>query len=126
MPDEGNGHGKEEQNVIRFEFEKTPQFRNIHVDGVFGGLAPKGLINMAIFNERRPIPKATTHVLEDDHHLGEELVEARDVRSSVFRSVEANLIMDLSTAISIQRWLADKIAQHEKAIEEQEKRKVNE
>ena len=123
MPDEGNGHGKEERNVIRFEFEKTPQFRNIHVDGAFGGLAPKGLINMAIFNERQPIPKATAHVLKDDHHLGEELVDARDVRSSVFRSVEANLIMDLPTAISIQGWLADKIAQLEKAIEEQEKGK---
>ena len=102
---EEQGNGK--VRSVRFEYEKTPDFQNIHVDGIFGGVGPKQYINMAVFNERVPIPKTVTHEVTEGGLLGRELIEHREGRKSIFRSVEANLIIDLGTAKSMHAWLGD-------------------
>ena len=68
-PDSGNG----DANVIRFHFIKAEQFRNIHVDGAHGGVTPKGLIQVAIYNERVPIPREVVHTVSEDGHLGDDV-----------------------------------------------------
>jgi hypothetical protein len=98
---------------IRFHYVKSNFFRVIHVDGAFGGLSPRGLIEMAVFNERLPIPTLTVQPLKEDQTLGDELRDARVSRDGIFRELEANLVFDVETAKILVDWLQDKIKQLE-------------
>jgi len=94
-----------------FDFIKGAQYRPIHVDGAFGGLGPTSrYIHMAVYSERRAIPTQITHVVKDGT-LGEELKDRRQERKAFIREVEADLIIDLPTAISIRNWLDQRITE---------------
>jgi hypothetical protein len=96
---------------VSFEFIKGTYFRVIHVDGAWGGLTPKGMMSIAVYSERLPIPQKTVQSVLPDGSLGPELIEERVSRQSIIRELEADLIMDLSTAQILHAWLGDKIEQ---------------
>lgn len=115
-----------EDDTIEFHYLKSNAFRVLHVDGVYGGISPDGKINLSVYNQRRPIPKKITHELEGNI-LGDEITEKRESKQGVIRELEANLVMDATTAIALRDWLNEKIDQAEKAglidADEIEKRK---
>ena len=101
---------------IAFDYIKSNFFRVVSVDGAFGGLSPSGKeINMAIFSERRPIPKKTVHALNPDGVLGAENKERREGRTAIIREIEVDLVLDLETAIRVHEWLQRKIEEFAKA-----------
>lgn len=109
----------QEAGRIRFDYIKSNYFRVIHIDGVFGGNAPRaGLIHMAIWNERWPIPKQSTFEFNPNGQLGKEIEEERVTRDAIVREVECLLIMDITNAKVIRDWLNEKIANLEKRSEE--------
>lgn len=100
-----------ETDSLSFDFIKSNYFRVIHMDGAFGGLSPNGTqIHMAIWNERRALPKRVVHPLKDGT-LGMEDMAKRDVRPAHVREVEVDVVMDLETATHLRIWLDDKIRQ---------------
>jgi hypothetical protein len=100
-----------EAGRARFDFIKSNYFRVIHIEGVFGGSSPHGLINMAVFNERWPIPKQITHEFTEGKS-GKEIERAS--RDAIVREVEAQLVMNVQTAKTICKWLQGKIDDIEK------------
>lgn len=100
---------------INFEYIKSNSFRVVHVDGAWGGITPNFNIQMAVFSERPPIPKSITLEFADDE-LPKEIMEKRVGRNAVIREVEASLVMDLSTARAINKWLGDHVNELENAI----------
>jgi hypothetical protein len=95
---------------IEFDYIKSNFFRVISVDGAVGGLGPTGrTLHVAVFSERRPVPQRIVHALSSTGELGDELKEKRQSRTGIVREVEADLSMDLSTAIAIHGWLETKI-----------------
>jgi hypothetical protein len=99
-------------NELSFDFIKSNYFRVICVDGAFGGVSPTGRgIHMAVYSERRPLPRKTVHSLEEDGSLGDELRDKRETRTALVREVEADLVMDLLTATAVRDWLNEKIIQ---------------
>jgi hypothetical protein len=96
---------------IKFDYIKSNQFRVIHVDGAHGGVSPKGLIQMAFFSERAPIPKRETYSLEQGKLGPRTKVEQRD---AIVREVEVETLIDLQVAKVIVQWLGEKIEQAEK------------
>jgi len=100
-----------EAGRIRFDFIKSNYFRVIHVEGVFGGSSPRGLISMAVYNERWPIPKQIIKEFKNGRP-GEEIERAS--RDAIVREVEAQLVMDVPTAKVICKWLQEKISNIEK------------
>lgn len=99
------------QGELEFDFEKSNYFRVIHVDGFFGGVAPATqLLHVAVFNERQPIPKKVFHAVNDGV-LQPETMEKREIRSGLFREVEADLILTLETAMALRIWLDEKITE---------------
>jgi hypothetical protein len=116
-----NGNRQQETTVQRppelvsgdlsFEFIKGNFYRPIHVDGAFGGLSPTSrYIHMAVYSERQSIPTQLTHAVERGR-LGQERTELRQGRAGLIREVEANLIIDLQTAISMRDWLDQRIVE---------------
>lgn len=98
---------KAKETTIDFDYIKSKQFRVIHVDGVHGGIAPKGnAIQMAMFSERVPIPRNEKYVIKNGKLGGRVSVEER---GAIVREVEVEVIVDLAIAESIQKWLGEKI-----------------
>ena len=102
--------------TIEFHYIKSNAFRVVHVDGGYGGIAARGYITLALFNERRPIPRVTRIGLDESGKtvLPEQIIETR---RDVVREVEVNLIMDERTAAEIRDWLTTRIAELQKIKE---------
>lgn len=110
-------------DTLRVEYIKSAFFRVVHVDGIFGGPTPRGMIHMDVFSERQPIPqKAVYRITSSDdgegRALGDEIREQRIGRDSIIREVEVGLSLDLEVAKSLRDWLNRNIEKLEKAIVE--------
>ena len=88
---------------VEFHFVKSEFFRVIHVDGAHGGPTPQGLIHMALYSERTPIPRQIVNHVSADGTVGREV--SRDSRNGVYREVEASAIMSLDVARALHHWL---------------------
>jgi len=106
MPKITNSAQKNGQE-IEFHYLKTNSYRSFHVDGIFGGITPKGNIYMELFLERAPTPKSIVREFNDDGSLGKEL--SRQCKTGLIREVEAGVVVDLATAEAIRNWLTNKI-----------------
>lgn len=106
-------------SVISFHYDKSAEFRSYHVDGAYGGLSPRGFINMAVYAERHPIPQrvdlAVKGSTKDGVELGEEVY--REGKEGVFRELQCNLIMDVGAAKAVHKWLGDKLVEFEALVE---------
>lgn len=92
---------------LTFHYLKSPQFREIFVEGAFGGVTPRGYISVALFKERQPIPREITNKLEEDGTLGDEV--RRRSKKGIMRTVEANLYMDKDAAQTLIAWLQQQV-----------------
>lgn len=95
------------KSEIEFHYLKTGNYRSYHVDGVIGGITPRGKIYMELFLERAPTPKLTRHEIENSGILGKEV--QRESKTGIIREVETGIILDLQTAELISGWLKEKI-----------------
>lgn len=93
---------------VTFHYIKSNYFRVAHADGAWGGITPRGLIQINFYSERQPIAKQTFHTIEGDR-LGPEIADRRIVRDGPVREIEFGAVMDLSTAKLVREWLDDKI-----------------
>ncbi|HEW79058.1 MAG TPA: hypothetical protein ENH34_03705 [Phycisphaerales bacterium] len=105
---------KKARQEIELHYLKRNNYRSFHVDGVFGGITPRGNIYMELFLERGPTPKKTIHQVNDDGLLGKEV--SREGKTGLIREIEAGLILDLATAEIVNDWLAKKIKTLKTAI----------
>lgn len=123
MPEE-NKTGDSKIREILVHYIKSNTFRVIYAEGAHGGISPSGKIQMALYNERQPIPQQTQHAIEEvGKHavkVGKEIVEKRIVRKGLVREVEAEILMEVAAAKVIGQWLLDRAAQCEKLTEEME------
>jgi hypothetical protein len=99
---------------VRSHYIKSPSFRTIHADGMFGGATPGGVISMALFSERQPIPTEIVHRVDNGELV--ELPDARVTRDGTVREIEVNAVMSLTTAKALRRWLDTHIDQLEKLL----------
>lgn len=91
-----------------FHYIKSPLYRTIHCDGVFGGVTPNGHIDASMFSERYPIPTYVKQKL-DGMTLGEEIERA--TRDGIVREIEVGIFMTLEAATLLHAWLGEKIGQ---------------
>lgn len=107
-----------ENKRVAFDYIKSPHFRTIVAEGIFGGISPRGRINMAIWNERWPIPKQSVQEIGKKNELGKEIIEERVSRDAVIREVDVMLSLDVTTAIQMRDWLNDKLGDIDSLTEE--------
>jgi len=107
---------------VTFHLIKSNYFRVVHADGAWGGITPRGLIEVNFYSERQPIPRSLTHSFSlESGELGQEIKGARVSREGPVREVEVGVIMDLSCARAVRKWLDDKITALEGMAKEEPK-----
>ncbi len=84
------------------------------MDGIYGGLTPRGEIYMDIFIEKNVSPEFVTHKIEETGELGGEI--DKKVENGILREVECSMIMNIDMAKSLRKWLDDKITDREKLL----------
>ena len=84
-------------------YQKSPSFRTIHVDGIFGGPSPQGLIQMGLFSERLAIPTEIDYGVTTEGILGSEV--GRRGKRGIVRELEINAMMTTEIAQSLRDWL---------------------
>lgn len=100
----------EPSDEMAIEFVKTSLYRNIHIDGVYGGLTPKLEIHMAVFTEHQPLPMRIVHELKDGR-LGPEKLDKRIISGEMERQLEAGITMSPAVARLVVSWLQKQIEQ---------------
>jgi len=94
---------------IIFTYQKTGSYRTYYIDGAYGGLTPKGYLVMQLYSEKSPLPdKETLDIRTNKSTI--------TVKKEVLREVEAGLILDYQTMVSIRGWLTEKINVFEKKV----------
>lgn len=59
---------------------KSSDFRDLYADGIYGGVTPRGLVEMDFFSERLPIPRRTHHEMLGPSQIGKEDRDRRESR----------------------------------------------
>jgi hypothetical protein len=116
----------DEQREVSFKYIKSNFFRVIHADGAWGGVAPRGDIHIAFYNERWAIPDGSRIFVAEDSGGKEKLVKPEEFETNdyVIRELEADVVVDLDTAKRLRTWLDQMIQALEAHIREsQEKAK---
>ena len=103
---------------LTFHYIKSNQFRVTHADGAIGGPTPRGLIQINFYSERMPIPTQTVQPVTEGK-LGEEIKERRVSKEGVIRELEVGVIVDLSAAKTLLKWLGEKIDNLEQVLKTQ-------
>jgi hypothetical protein len=96
--------------TVAFQINRSSLFRIVHADGVFGGLAPTGLIFINFYSQVPPIPDRVFHEIGPDGKLGRELVEKRSGSTAIVRELEMGVLIDVAVAKSFIQWLQEQVA----------------
>lgn len=99
---------------LRFHQIRSPHFRVIHADGVWGGPTPHGFINATFYSERLPIPQEIVIEVAADGRA-EELVAERVGREGVLRELEVSIMCAPRVAREFAQWLIKQAEQVESA-----------
>jgi len=97
----------EGESQLRVHMLKSPGYREVHADGAFGGVTPKGLIHFSLYSERGPIPREMVYSVEGDT-LREHL-DMRVSREGIVRQLQVGVYLDVRTAEALRDWLTARI-----------------
>lgn len=96
-----------ETKNIKITYKRTPNYRTYNIEGIVGGLTPKGKIFIDLFNEQFPIAEFVTHELSENGFLGK--IVNKKVEEGVIREIDCGIYLDIPTAVVIVDWLSARI-----------------
>ena len=101
--------GTSSTQSVKFRFTKSPTFKDIHIDGVWGGVHGRRYIRMAVFRDKSHLPNVVEYKVGKDGRLGEET--SRELPDSITREIEVDIEMSLAVATLMRDWLNVRIAE---------------
>lgn len=102
------------KRVVSFHYEKSASFQSFHVDGMFGGIAPTLLINMAVFVERAPLPQRVDAEVGAKGEGDQPKEIHRETKEGIIRELQCNLVMNYDSAKAMHSWLERKLRELER------------
>lgn len=105
------GH-EEKADKIDVHYDQSPSYRTFHVDGVHGGVSPRGdHLVFDLYAEKRPNPKLIRHGIEEVEgertKLGDEI--SRGGREGILREAQCGIAIDWGAALRLYEWLGEQI-----------------
>jgi len=104
---------KPKKDKINIHYQKNPLYREIHVDGLIGGLTPRGNVTISFYAERLVIPKCEEYKVTEDGQLKELVKVSEDSKQGIIREVEFEAYLDINTLKDIKNWAELKIKEHD-------------
>lgn len=114
----GSGRKKRTQPQVqrtKVRFERTKDFRTIHVDGAYGGVTPNGGIAISFYHQHQELPSSVTIEITD---IGTSEEVDRVGGDVILRAVEIEARMTATVARSLATWLIERAEELERATEQ--------
>jgi hypothetical protein len=105
---------------LKFKYVFPEYYTPLYVNGVWGGLGPKGELEIHFIYDRNPLPWYSVHELTESGLKGE--AKKMDKGDSILRFVQTGVMMNLDCAKSLHEWLGQKIKLLEEAADESRKK----
>ena len=102
--------------TVSFKYIFPSDLKELHVNGAFGGVAPDGMIRMALYSERQAIPNVEKRLMNPDKTLGDQKEEEK--KYEYVRIVQASLVFNDNVATSFINWLDGRIKDLEQIREQ--------
>ena len=96
---------------VTFDFVRSPFFRVVHSNGAWGGITPRQELSVTFYSERFSLPSQVTHAVLSDG-LGAEI--SRDSTKNIQRECEVEVLMSMTEAINLHKWIGAKIEEWRK------------
>lgn len=103
-----------ENREIKFKYVFDDDYEPEYVTGAFGGVMPGGDLVVNFFLERLPIPYETKQAIDENGILDPNLTVVNPEPSDynkIRRTVKNGIILNTQTALSIYRWMKDKLSE---------------
>ena len=105
------------KDIITVHNRVSNIYKAIHVDGAYGGITPRGLLNLSFYSERSPIPKSTDFALKGEV-VGDKIQDSPESLTGILREYEFGIYMDIQAAKAIVTSLNSKINDLENIIKQ--------
>ena len=105
-----------ENPKIKYKYITPKDLNKVYVNGVIGGVSPRGEFVINFFNESLPIPTSQDYELisKDDGtiSLGSIISEQNDFSNNEYpRHIESSLCMSIESAVNLKNWLEQTLTQ---------------
>jgi len=102
MSKEGDGRPTEES--VEFVFTEDDDYRDIYVNGAFGGVSPRGDFRFDLYQESLIDPERIIQKLSEDGSIGEE-IERSPKGAQYIRAKKVRVTLTIDNAESIANWI---------------------
>jgi hypothetical protein len=110
---------EERPKSIEITYTTDRDYRQTYVNGIVGGMTPRGELRFDLFHEYVEVPNQVTYELTG-RGLGEELSKIPE-KSPLVRERKIGLTIPIESAESIALWILDKVKEIREIREEAEK-----
>ena len=95
---------------IRFQYVYPEDYQPAPVNGVHGGVTPRGEVVLHFYHERPMLPKVIEHEVTEQGRLGPMVVSQEDLGKPQFlRVVTGGAVMTIKSAVELRDWLSRQI-----------------
>ena len=102
---------KEQTEDFVVKYVIPEEMHDRYVNGMWGGYAQDGMMNIHFYHERLPLPKKTFHSYSEDGSV--DPVGRAEFGGDVVRILQASVIMDAHIARDLRDWLNEQLQSFE-------------
>lgn len=96
-----------QSGFVEFNYQKSPAYRSVHIDGALASATPRGLLALNVYNERVVIPRIIRKEIlaQDSEHvtLGDD--EVVNSLAGMTRQLEFTMFLTWLTAVELRDML---------------------
>lgn len=93
---------------LKFKYYFPDDYKPVYTNGVWGGITPRGEIEIHFLYDRKPLPLYSTHELTKEKGLSG-VPTKLEIGDFILRFVQTGVVMDLTSAESLYEWLGEKL-----------------
>jgi hypothetical protein len=112
--DETKGNGQKQLKQITIKYTRSKDYKLVPANGCFGGVTPRGEIQLEFFQEHVPAPDIVVHDVTEQGTLGPEKV--RHTEGELVRELQIAVVLQPNQAENIARWLLGKVEGFKKNV----------
>ena len=96
--------GRPKEERVEFVFTEDDDYRDIYVNGAFGGVSPRGDFRFDLYQESQIDPERIIQKLSEDGSLGEE-IERSPKGAQFLRTKKVRVTLTIDNAESVANWI---------------------
>lgn len=112
----------EKNNAVKIKYLFEKNYNPKYVNGAYGGVSFTGELVVNFYYERFPLPYEIENKINENGELLDDVVVKKPSEFKIIRSIDNGIILNKESALSIYRWLGEKLL--EMGVNEDELRNI--